>query len=120
MTNYPYSYLSAASDSTRLRLLCLIDALPDICVCQLMEIMELPQTTISKALGVLKRAGLVEDKRNGQWVRYKTIALNNKFPLKSILSCAKSDPTIVRDLKKLKKVEKISLDKICCNKPWRK
>jgi len=85
-----------------------------------MEIMEQPQTTISKALGVLKKAGLVEDKRDGQWVRYKIATLKNNFPLKEILDCATSDQSICEDLKKLRKVKAIPLDKICCNKPWRK
>lgn len=120
MNNSVCNYLKSISDPTRFRIITLINALPDICVCQMMEVMGQPQTTISKALGVLKRSGLVEDKRDGQWVRYRIVTPDNKFPLKSIFSCAKSDPTIVEDLKKLRKIKKIPLDKICCNKPWRK
>lgn len=118
--NNTYTYLKAIADLTRLRISSLIHAMPNICVCQLMEIMELPQTTISKALGVLKRSGLVEDRRDGQWVRYKIATPDNKFPLKHILSSTTTDPSICKDLKKLQKIKKIPLDKICCNKPWRK
>lgn len=120
MNNNACNYLKSISDLTRFRIISLINALPDICVCQMMETMDQPQTTISKALGVLKRAGLVEDKRDGLWVRYKLITPSNGFPLKEILTCAISDPVIYNDLNKLKKIKKISLDKICCNKPWRK
>lgn len=120
MNSSACNQLKSLSDLTRFRIISLVNALPDICVCQLMEIMKQPQTTISKALGVLKRAGLVEDRRDGQWVKYKLVTITNKFPIKSILACAVSDPIICNDLKKLKKIKTIPLDKICCNKPWRK
>lgn len=120
MNNGAHIYLRLLSDITRLRLVTLINAFPDICVCQLMEVVGLPQTTISKALGVLKRSGLVEDKRDGQWVRYRIATPDNNFPLKNILACAILDSIICDDLKKLKKIKKMPLDKICCNKPWRK
>lgn len=120
MSNGVHIYLKLLSDITRFRLITLINAFPDICVCQLMEIMALPQATISKALGVIKRSGLVEDRRDGQWVRYKIVTPDNKFPLKNILTSVATDPIICEDLKKLEKVKNIPLDKICCNKPWRK
>lgn len=119
MNNSACNYLKSISDPTRFRIITLINELPDICVCQLMEIMGLPQTTISKALGVLKKSGLVENRRDGQWVRYKIAIPDNKFPLKSILAST-TDPIICTDLKKLQKIKKIPLDEICCNKPWRK
>lgn len=120
MINSTYTYLKSLSDITRLRLITLINAFPDVCVCQLMEIMALPQTTISKSLGVMKRSGLVEDKRDGQWVRYRIVTPKKGFPLKSILASVATDPIISEDLKKLQKIKKVPLDKICCNKPWRK
>ena len=85
-----------------------------------MEILQLPQTTISKALGVLKKAGFVQDKKDGRWVRYRVVVPSNKFPLKSILTYAASDPIIYKDLKRLEKIKKVPLDKISCDKPWRK
>lgn len=112
--------LKALADPTRLRIISLVNALPNICVCQLLETLGLPQTTVSKALGVLKRAGLVTDSRDGQWVRYKLAVLGNDFPLKDILDSAKSIEAVCGDLSKLEKIKKAPLEKICRNKPWRK
>lgn len=114
-----YAYLKAISDITRLRLLSLIYALPEICVCQLIDILGLSQAAVSKALGVLKRAGIVVDRRDGQWMKYKVKLPTCKFPLQAILACAADDAVIRKDLVRLKKIKKIPLEKICCDKPWR-
>jgi ArsR family transcriptional regulator, arsenate/arsenite/antimonite-responsive transcriptional repressor len=49
----------AFSDPFRLRILSLIQA-GELCVCDLVEILELPQPTISRHLSYLRRAGLVK------------------------------------------------------------
>ena len=120
MSARSYHYLKAIADTTRLRILSLIESHPDICVCQLIETLKMPQGTISKALGVLKRAGLVSDRRDGQWVRYSILKPDNGFPIKEIIASASEDIKISKDSMRLKSIKKIPLEKICCNKPWRK
>lgn len=61
--------LKAAADGTRLRLLTLLRD-QTLCVCQLVEILGLPQSTISKHLLLLKHAGLVDDEQRGKWTFY--------------------------------------------------
>lgn len=107
------------SDPTRLRILSLIHALPGICVCQIIHVLKLPQTTISKALGVLKKEGLVRAVREKQWVRYWPQNDDKEFPLLELLKWAAKDAVLVKDVQKLKQTQSISLDKICSNKPWR-
>jgi ArsR family transcriptional regulator len=59
----------ALAHDTRLKILNLLfDG--EVCVCRIMEILELPQSTASRHLGILKNAGLVEDRREGIWVHY--------------------------------------------------
>ncbi len=60
----------ALSDSTRLRLLiaCLDK---ERCVCQLVELIDLSNASISKHLSTLKNAGLLESRREGRWVHYR-------------------------------------------------
>jgi len=59
----------ALSDPTRLRLLRVLDG-TELHVNELVEILALPQPTISRHLGLLLRAGLVGRRRDGMWTFY--------------------------------------------------
>ncbi len=61
--------IKAMSDGTRLKILKLVER-QELCVCQIVPIMGLSQPTISTHLGKLKRAGLVKERRRGQWAYY--------------------------------------------------
>ncbi len=52
--------------------LAMVDALRDgdKCVCDLRELVDLDMSTVSKHLSVLKRAGIVEGRKQGNWVWY--------------------------------------------------
>jgi ArsR family transcriptional regulator len=60
----------ALGDETRLRVIALL-AHGELCVCHLQEALELPQPTVSRQLAILRRAGLVEDRRERTWVYYR-------------------------------------------------
>ncbi|MFN2369478.1 MAG: ArsR/SmtB family transcription factor, partial [Desulfurivibrionaceae bacterium] len=60
----------ALSDETRLRILALLGS-GELCVCDLMEALELPQSTVSRHLAYLRHAGLVADQRRGVWMFYR-------------------------------------------------
>jgi ArsR family transcriptional regulator len=72
----------ALSDETRLRLLALLGQ-GELCVCDLMAILDLPQSTVSRHLAYLRHAGLVEDRRQGIWMFYSLI--RNGAPLEQDL-----------------------------------
>lgn len=64
--------LKALSDETRLRILALL-AVGEACVCDIVEVLGTPQNLVSHHLSVLRRAGLVRDRRDeadGRWVYY--------------------------------------------------
>lgn len=65
-------FFKAISDPARVRI---IYALKDgeLCVCQLMQIMDMPQTVVSHHLKVLKYAGIINDQRAGKWIYYSLI-----------------------------------------------
>jgi ArsR family transcriptional regulator len=63
----------ALADETRLRILALL-AEGELCVCDLMATLDLPQSTISRHLAYLRNAGLVEDRRQGVWMYYRLTA----------------------------------------------
>ena len=62
--------LKALSDPIRLRIILLLQAEGELCVCDLMEVLKLPQSTISRHLAYLKRSCWVDTRRNGLWVYY--------------------------------------------------
>lgn len=61
----------ALGDETRLRLAHLfLQTDKDICVCEMVDTLKLPQYQISKHLTILKNAGLLHASRKGTWVYY--------------------------------------------------
>jgi ArsR family transcriptional regulator, arsenate/arsenite/antimonite-responsive transcriptional repressor len=57
-------------DETRLRLLALLLEEDELCVCYLVDVLQLPQSTVSRHLSLLKRAGWLKDRREGVWIYY--------------------------------------------------
>ncbi|MGN6474858.1 MAG: ArsR/SmtB family transcription factor [Mycobacteriales bacterium] len=60
--------MKALSDPVRLRLMSMIAAADEVCVCELMAPFDVSQPTISHHLKVLRSAGLVDSERRGTWV----------------------------------------------------
>ncbi len=67
--NKKIKLFKALAHQTRLQILCLLLE-GEMCVCKIMAILELPQSTASRHLGILKNARLVEDRRDGTWAHY--------------------------------------------------
>jgi ArsR family transcriptional regulator, arsenate/arsenite/antimonite-responsive transcriptional repressor len=61
----------ACSDRTRLRILNLLVAEEEVCVCFLVEVFGTNQPKISRHLAYLKKAGLVDSRKEGLWVYYR-------------------------------------------------
>ena len=59
----------AYADPVRLRLLHALRG-GELCVCDLMAIVDLPQATVSRHLSYLRRAGLLDCRRAGAWSYY--------------------------------------------------
>src|SRR5512136_2233302 len=60
----------ALSDPTRLRAFRLLLE-RDLCVCELMFVLDMPQSRLSHQLRLLRDADLVEDRRDGRWIIYR-------------------------------------------------
>src|SRR5262249_44444024 len=68
--------LKAFSDPVRLRLIHLLSG-REVCVRHLHDAFRLPQPTVSRHLGYLRRAGLVVGRKEGLWVYYRLAAASN-------------------------------------------
>lgn len=94
-------------DRTRLRLLNVLSQGP-VCVCHFQEILDEPQVKISKHLAYLRKRGLVECERQGNWVIYELPEKPSRelvANLACLQDCARENPVFKRDLARLKKIE---------------
>ena len=91
------------SDSTRLRLLMLVDR-EELSVAELAAITQLAQPRVSTHLAKLKEAGLVNDRREGVFVYYRmagAIADQSLAALWELLRINTSDPLIQKDFERI-------------------
>ncbi|MHC1697448.1 MAG: ArsR/SmtB family transcription factor [Geobacteraceae bacterium] len=68
----------ALSEETRLRILCLLLE-GELCVCDIMAVLQLPQSTVSRHLAYLKNSGWVDDRRCGVWMYYSIMDKGNEL-----------------------------------------
>jgi ArsR family transcriptional regulator len=64
----------ALADGTRLRILGLL-LTGEVCVCHIHETLRIPQPKASRHLAYLRKAGLVEARREGLWMHYRIAEL---------------------------------------------
>jgi ArsR family transcriptional regulator, arsenate/arsenite/antimonite-responsive transcriptional repressor len=69
-------------DGTRLRIMSLLLEENELCVCDLVTVLQLPQSTVSRQLSLLRNAGWLKDRREGVWIYYsinRTLAPIQQF-----------------------------------------
>ena len=78
----------------------------ELCVCHLIKALELSQPNISRHLGILKAAGIVDARRDGTWVYYKLAAQEHAAVEATLATLTKTfgaERTLRADHAKLKK-----------------
>lgn len=71
--------LKTLGDGTRLRIIrALLDR--ELCVCELVDGLQLPQYKVSRHLGLLRRLGVVRARRNGTWMYYRVVEKGHLDP----------------------------------------
>ena len=69
----------ALADETRLRILGLLLVKGELCVCDIMAALQLPQSTVSRHMAYLRNSGWVDDRREGLWVYYQVTGAASDF-----------------------------------------
>ena len=64
------SIAKALSDENRVRIVAMLDG-RELCVCQVIELLELAPSTVSKHLAILKQARLIDGRKDGRWMYYR-------------------------------------------------
>jgi ArsR family transcriptional regulator len=104
----------ALSDETRLKILKIIEK-GEICVCDLVSVLDMSQPKISFHLNVLKEARLISDRKQGKWVHY-SINDSDMFRRFLVLSVMEkiSDESVKKELARLVKIKDMKNKKECC------
>ena len=98
----------AFSDRTRLRILNLLGS-GELCVCDLIGVLGVPQAKVSRHLAYLRRAGLVRARKDGPWSYYTLTPADGAFHKKLLecLACCFTDvPELVKDAARLGRQER--------------
>ena len=94
------------ADPTRLRLMVLLSIQGETCVCKLAEALNAPDFKISRHLGIMRSAGLVEARREGTWMHYKLSNARNRLEeclQQCFRECLAAHPIVKTDMKRLSK-----------------
>jgi ArsR family transcriptional regulator len=101
------SYFNTLADETRRRLLCLILAEEELCVCELYYALDMIQPKVSRHLGVMREAGVLSVRKEGTWVFYR---LHPQLPLWTVRTlelmrqAVEAHPTYRQDAERLSKM----------------
>ena len=106
----------ALADLQRVRILMMLGP-GELCVCQIMEVLALAPSTVSKHLSILSAAGLVDSRKEGRWMYYRlpdgTGGALVRPALKWLGDALAKDETVKRDTKKLRSVVACEPERLC-------
>ena len=100
------TFFLALADRNRLRLLHLMGD-EEVCVCFFVEILQMPQPKVSRHLAYLRRAGIVDARREGKWIHYRMVLPQDEHAVRvltEVRNWISSDQEMQRDRQRLVKV----------------
>lgn len=106
----------ALADENRTRVVMFLRG-GEMCVCQVVEMLGLAPSTVSKHLDILCQAGLIESRKDGRWVYYRLPDAPTacaKQAIEWLHASLAGDPRVVQDRKHSKAVVKMDKEKLCC------
>lgn len=109
--------VKAVSHPLRMRVLALLEP-GELCVCQVAEVLDVPQSSVSEALRELRRAGFVMERKEGRRVFVSVVSRLKAPPLlKGILIEASLVTEIQRDRAKALDTKPLSAPAVCARVP---
>ncbi len=106
----------ALADGNRLRVLMALTG-GELCVCQIVALLALAPSTVSKHMAILRQARLVDDRKDGRWVYYRLPGRDAPGTVKEALawvqhSLARS-PQTRQDAQRLREILAMDPGEIC-------
>ncbi len=106
----------ALGDPSRIRILIALKG-RRLCVCQLVELLELAASTVSKHMSVLRQAWLVDYSKDGRWVYYHRAGpeapKRARAALRWLDAHLEDDPVLRRDQARLEEILSRPLEESC-------
>lgn len=105
----------ALADENRVRVLLALEE-GELCVCQIIELLNLAPSTVSKHMAILKQARLVHSRKQGRWIYYR-LAKDAPTPIRKgldwVCDSLSRAPQIEGDRKRLKEIACIDPEDLC-------
>lgn len=102
----------ALSDANRLRIIKMLEVRP-LCVCEITEVLQLANSTVSKHLSILRDVDLIVDHKDGKWMNYSLNTAANGSYASQMLSIISDwlphDETVRNDIEKVKGVDRYTI-----------
>lgn len=106
----------ALAEENRLRIMLALEG-QELCVCQLIELLELAPSTVSKHMSVLRQARLVDGRKAGRWMYYRLADERASVFVKEAIAWVKKslsgNERILEDMNRLKEILKIDREVLC-------
>ena len=110
------SITKALADENRIRTIMFLRH-GELCACQVIELLQLAPSTVSKHLSILQQAGLVDACKKGRWRYFKLPAADAPKAAKAavawVVKSLEDDPQIARDDQRLRGVMKKNITSLC-------
>jgi ArsR family transcriptional regulator, arsenate/arsenite/antimonite-responsive transcriptional repressor len=108
--------LKALADENRVRALIALGP-GELCVCQIVELLQLAPSTVSKHMTILKQARLVDSRKQGRWMFYRLAKNDASVEAKTLAATVSkllaNTPQAREDAKRLRQILKIDRDELC-------
>jgi ArsR family transcriptional regulator, arsenate/arsenite/antimonite-responsive transcriptional repressor len=106
----------ALADENRVRVLVALGP-GELCVCQIVELLGLAPSTVSKHMAILKQARLVDSRKEGRWMFYRldedAAPAESEEMIALVARLLADDRRIREDAKRLKQILKLDRDELC-------
>lgn len=108
--------VKALADENRVRALLALRQ-RELCVCQIVELLELAPSTVSKHMSILKQARLVDSRKNGRWIYYRLaddeVPVEASEALAWVRNVLSDDPQTGKDDARLAQILKLEPEMLC-------
>lgn len=106
----------ALADENRVRMLLALRR-RELCVCQIIELIKLAPSTVSKHMSILKQSRLVDSRKEGRWMYYRLAGPDAPPAVRQAIDWAArslaGDPQVAADAERLQAILRIDPEELC-------
>jgi ArsR family transcriptional regulator, arsenate/arsenite/antimonite-responsive transcriptional repressor len=106
----------ALADEQRIRMLLALQG-RELCLCQLVELVGLAASTVSKHMSILRQSRLVEGRKQGRWMYYRLAGRRASSAVRQGIEWVRrslaDDPGVAQDAERLKAILSIDTQRLC-------